>query len=93
MRVLTRSPEKAAPLREAGAEVFEGDMGDVKSLRAASRGVEAVFLLVPAFVESPEDGIRYGKSAIDAAREADVEVLVWNTGGIIPGGAYGEPGL
>ena len=93
VRVLTRNPEKAAPLQEVGAEIFEGDMGDVESLRAASEGVEAVFLLVPAFVESPEDGIRYGKNAIDAAREAGIEILAWNTGGTIPSEPTGNPGF
>ena len=90
---MTRSPEKAAPLREAGAEVFEGDMGDAESLRTASEGVEAVALLVPFFVQSPEDGIRYGKNAIDAAREAGVEILVWNTSGTIPPEKTGNPGF
>lgn len=93
VRVLTRSPENAAPLRKAGAEVFEGDMNDREILQEASEGVEAVSLLIPAFVESPEDGIRYGENAIDAARDAGVEILVWNTGGIIPPEKTGNPGF
>lgn len=93
VRVVTRSPKKAAGLEEAGAEIFEGDMGDEESLRTASEGVDAVSLLVPFFVESPEDGIRYGKNAVDAAREAGVEVLVWNTSGIIPPERTGNPGF
>ncbi len=93
VRVLTRDPEKAGWLKNLGAEVFEGNMGDVESLRTASEGMEAVFLLVPFFVDSPEDGIRYGKNAVDAAREAGVEVLVWNTSGTIPPERTGNPGF
>ena len=93
VRVLARSPEKAGWLEEAGAEVFEGDMGDAENLRAASEGMDAVALLVPFFVRSPEDGIRYGKNAIDAAREAGVEILAWNTSGTIPPGRTGNPGF
>lgn len=93
VRVLTRNPENARALQDAGAEVFEGDMVDTESLRAASEGMDAVSLLVPFFVESPEAGIRYGKNAIDAAREAGVEVLAWNTSGTIPPEPTGNPGF
>lgn len=93
VRVLTRNVENARALRDAGAEVFEGDMGDPESLRAASEGMEAASLLVPFFVESPEAGIRYGKNAIDAARQAGVEILAWNTSGTIPPEPTGNPGF
>ena len=93
VRVLTRKPEGAKALANAGAEILEGDLGDPESLRSASEGVDAVFLLVPFFTENPTDGGRYGKNAIDAAKEAGVKLLVWNASGEIPPGRSGNPGF
>ena len=93
VRVLTRRPEGAKALSNAGAEIIEGDLGDPESLRKANEGVEAVFLLVPFFTENPTDGGRYGKNAIDAAKEAGAKLLVWNASGEIPPGRSGNPGF
>lgn len=85
VRVLTRTPAKAAALAALGAEVAVGDMADPDDLRAASAGIDKVFLLVPFFVRDPADTVRYGRNAIDAARAAGVRLVVWNpTGEILP---------
>lgn len=39
---LVRSPEKAAPLREAGCEVVEGDLSSEAAIRSGTRGSDAV---------------------------------------------------
>lgn len=96
VRAVTRDPgsEGAARLREWGAEeVVAADLGDPGSLRAASEGVDAVFLLVPFFNREADGGFGYGRNAIDAAREAGVRLLVWNTSGEIPPQETGNPGF
>lgn len=93
VRVLTRRPEGAASLAGLGAEVVAGDMGDPASLQRASEGMDAVSLLVPFFTENPTDGLRYGRNAVDAARAAGVELLVWNSSGDIPPARSGNPGF
>ncbi|MEM8529966.1 MAG: NmrA family NAD(P)-binding protein [Chloroflexota bacterium] len=89
--VLTRHPEKAADLRDAGAKIVIGDLSDPASLRAASQGMDGVALLIPAFLENPLEAAMYGRSAIDAAQEAGVGLIVWNTSAILPETRTGNP--
>ena len=42
VRAMTRDPARASALRAAGADVVRGDLRDIESLRAATRGVRAV---------------------------------------------------
>jgi len=95
VRAVTRDlgSEGAGRLRDAGAEVVAGDLGDAGSLRAASEGVDAVFLLVPFFNREPDGGFGYGRNAIDAAKEAGARLLVWNASGEIPPQETGNPGF
>ena len=89
VRVLTRNPAKAGDLRELGAEVVAGDFNDPESLRAASAGMDGVFLLVP-FLDPQAD---YGRAAIDAAGAAGVRLVVWNPTGTVLPERTGNPGL
>lgn len=91
-RVVTRNAEKAAPLAAAGAEVVVADMGDAERLADVSRGMDAVSLLVPFFI-NPADAPTFGRNAIDAARTAGVRLLVWNTSGPMPPERTGDPGI
>ena len=93
VRVVTRDPGKAGDLERAGAEVLEGDMADLERLKEVSAGVDAVFLLIPFFTQGPTDGVTYGKNAIDAAKAAGVDLLVWNTSGEIPPQRSGNSGF
>jgi len=79
--VLTRSHDKAAKLQEAGAIPVIADLADFDRLRAASAEVDAVAFLLPAFLDNPDDGIRFGQHAIDAASQAGVTMFAWNTSG------------
>ena len=45
VRVLARTPAKAAALQDAGAEVREGDLGVPASLQGIAEGIDAVFHL------------------------------------------------
>jgi uncharacterized protein YbjT (DUF2867 family) len=89
VRVVTRDPAKATDLTDLGAEVVAADLGDPAALRAASEGMDGVFLLVPFFDPRPE----YGRNAVDAAKAAGVRLIVWNpTGAVLPV-RTGNPGL
>jgi uncharacterized protein YbjT (DUF2867 family) len=72
---------KCDPLRQLGATLVEADMGDLDSLRRASAGMDAVALMIPAFIPNPMDYPRYASNAIQAAQEAGVGLIVYNTGG------------
>lgn len=71
VRALTRDPhsDAAQQLRDRGAEVVKGDLGDRASLRAAVKGAYGVF----GVATRPE----YGRNLVNAAAGADVEQLVF----------------
>lgn len=83
VRALVRAQEAQAVF-PPGVGVVVGDLGDPGSLRAAMSGVEKVFLL-----SSPHrDAVRWHCSAIDAARESGVGLLVRSS---ILGADLGSP--
>lgn len=79
--VVTRNPDKAIDLQDAGAVLVPADLGDFDALCAANSAVDSVAFLLPAFLDNPDDGLRFGQHAIDAASKAGVEMFVWNTSG------------
>lgn len=89
--VLTRNPERAAGLQQAGAQIVQADMSDAASLRAASEGMDVVALLIPFFLADPRDAPQLARNAIDAAREAGVKLIVYNTSGPTPTEFTGDP--
>lgn len=90
---LTRDPqtEKAAPLREAGATVVAGDMADRASLIAASEGMDGVAFMIPAFIDNPMNYPVFAQNAIEAAKEAGVKLIVWNSSGPMLAERIGNP--
>jgi uncharacterized protein YbjT (DUF2867 family) len=71
VRALARMGESADSL-SPGAEIVTGDLADPGSLVTAMAGIEKVFLL-----SSPHpDATRWHRNAIDAARRAQVQLLV-----------------
>ena len=83
IRVLTRNPDHAEPLREAGAEIAVGELGDPASLEAASNGADKVFFHVPLGFDI-DVGIAYGRNAIDAAISAGIGLFVYDTSFPVP---------
>jgi uncharacterized protein YbjT (DUF2867 family) len=81
VRALTRDPLTAD--LPAGAERVAGDLSDPASLRAAFAGVSAVFLLavVPGFAPA----------FLEAAREAGVGRVVFQSSGAVDDGAAQQP--
>ena len=90
---LTHSPDKVEALQRAGARVVVADMANADQLRQASAGMDAVALLVPFFLANPADGVTYAKNAIDAARQAGVKLIVWNTSGFLLPERIGNPAM
>lgn len=88
--ILTRNPEKAADWVARGAQLITGDMGDPAILRAASEQVDAVSVMIPAFVPDPTQAPVYARNAIDAANAAG-KFLVYNTSGPIIRERTGDP--
>jgi len=80
VRALTRNPHSAAAqkLRSRGAEVVHGELADRATLRAALRGVDAVFG-VTSFWEHFEKEPEHGRNLINAVAGADVEHFVFSS--------------
>ena len=80
VRCLTRNPDsdKATALKQAGAEVVQGDLEDVSSLRAALEGCYGVFG-VTNFWEHFDKEQQQGKNLVDAVHTAGVEHFVFST--------------
>lgn len=74
---------EAGALRAAGAEAVVADFEDPDSLKRANERAGRVFLVLPLGLGS-ETTRRYGRNAIDAARSAGVELMVFNTSTRIP---------
>jgi uncharacterized protein YbjT (DUF2867 family) len=81
VRALSRDPaaDTVRPLRSAGVEVVRGDLGDPDSLRAASAGISALFLVTNYWVLGGEREYRYGRNAVDAAVAAGVTHIVYSS--------------
>jgi uncharacterized protein YbjT (DUF2867 family) len=69
VRAFTRSGEKAK--FDGDVEIVEGDFDDKESIRRALQGMSKMFLLSPAI-----DLERHDANAIDAAKEAGVQLVV-----------------
>lgn len=91
VRALVRDVHKNHALREVGAEVVQGNLDDSESLRAANRGVQRVFLMLP--FSGGGNPLDSAGNALRAAREAGVELLVLNTSGQTPREPTGLPML
>lgn len=81
VRVLTRHPEKASHLTEAGAEVVQGDLTNPSDLQAALRGVHGVFAMSTPFEAGMEAEVRQGMMLADAAKRAGVAHYVYTSVG------------
>jgi uncharacterized protein YbjT (DUF2867 family) len=81
--VLSRS-HTAAQLFSSAAHVAVGDLDDPASLQAASRNMDAVVFMLPAFLAKPENALSYAAAAANAAAAAGARLLVWNTSGRYP---------
>ena len=84
VRILTRTPEKAAELGQLGAEVVRGDLRDQASLTRACRGASAVLAAAHSVMGNGAEASRYvddqgHRWLIDAARAAGVQRFVYTS--------------
>jgi uncharacterized protein YbjT (DUF2867 family) len=85
VRALTRDADRALHWAERGAEIAVADLGEPETLAAAHEGVDSVVLQLPLQYDFALHEA-YGRNAIDAARAAGVQLLVFNTSAhVIPG--------
>jgi len=81
VRVMTRHPEKAASLTQAGAEIVQGDLTDQANLQMALRGVYGVFAMSTPFEAGMEAEVRQGIMLADAAKQAGIAHYVYTSVG------------
>lgn len=63
-----------------GVNIVRGDLADADRVGLACLAVDAVALTLP-LNAGPEQILRYGRNMVDAALEAEVKLLVFNTSG------------
>lgn len=91
VRVMLRHPDKAESLKTMGAEVVQGDLGDLPSVLQANRGIKAVFIMLP--FGSGGNPVQMFQNALQAAKEAGVGYIVFNISGQTPKEPTGLPML
>lgn len=84
VRAMTRTPAKAEPLRQLGADVVQGDLRDGESLRRACDGVDKVLAAAHSLLGRGAEASRYvdeigHKQLIDVAKAAGVQHLVYTS--------------
>jgi uncharacterized protein YbjT (DUF2867 family) len=89
VNVIVRHPERAGSLKAKGANIFQGDLGNLDSLGAANEGVDAVFLMLP--FGGGGNPVEYAHNAIKAAKNAGVKFVVFNVSGQTPDELTGMP--
>jgi uncharacterized protein YbjT (DUF2867 family) len=81
-RAITRDPSKdqAKALAERGAEVVAADIDDVESLKKAFQGAHGVYAVTNFWEHfSPERELTQAANMAEAAKEADLEHVIWST--------------
>ncbi len=89
VRLFVRDSAKVTGLVGQGAEVVQGDYGDIVAIRQAMTGQDGLFMLLPFFGPNED----HARNLIDTARGAGVRRVVWNATGGIPPSATGAPGV
>lgn len=82
---LLRQPESLGELAELGVLAVRGDADDRASLDAASRGMDRVVFHLP-LVFDRDTGLRWARNILESAKAAGVELVIFNTGSIVPDG-------
>ncbi|WP_042160828.1 SDR family oxidoreductase [Paenibacillus gorillae] len=83
VHAFARTAEKAEQLRSRGIQAQQGDLNDYESLLKAHQHADIVYLQLPVDYR-PEAVKQYLKNAINAAKSAQIELLVLNTNVFVP---------
>lgn len=81
VRAFTRHPEKAEHLKTLGVEVVQGDLTDEASVKRALQGIKRMFLVTTPYEAGTDIETKQGISAVEAAKEAGLEHLVYSSVG------------
>ena len=81
VRVMSRTPEKAAGLAHAGAEVVQGNLTNPSDVQAALQGAQGVFAMSTPFEAGMEAEVRQGIMLADAAKQAGIAHYVYTSVG------------
>jgi uncharacterized protein YbjT (DUF2867 family) len=84
VRVMTRTPEKAAALQKLGAEVVQGDLRDTESLRKACQNADKVLAAAHSIFGHGDEASKYvdlqgHEQLIDIARTTGVNQFVYTS--------------
>jgi NADH dehydrogenase len=84
VRVMTRTPQKAVELQEAGAEIVQGDLRDRASLARACQGAQMVLAAAHSVMGNGSEASRYvddqgHRWLIDEAQKAGVQRFVYTS--------------
>lgn len=82
VRAITRDPqsEKARELAALGAEVIEGNIDDLESIRKAFEGAYGAYLVTFFWHHmSPEKELAEAKTLAQAVKDAGVQHVIWST--------------
>jgi len=81
VRVMSRTPEKAAALARAGAEVVQGNLTNPSDVQAALQGADGVFAMSTPFEAGMEAEVHQGILLADAAKQAGIAHYVYTSVG------------
>lgn len=81
VRGLTRKPEgtPANTLRQAGIELYSGNMEDPDSVKRAASGCDVAYIMATPFDKGPEYETTIATTAMDAVRAAGVPYIVYSS--------------
>lgn len=84
VRAMTRTPAKAEALRQLGAEVVPGDLGDAAALCRACAGMDSVLAAAHSILGRGAAASKYidalgHKQLIDVAKSAGVQQFVYTS--------------
>ncbi|WP_145325488.1 SDR family oxidoreductase [Paenibacillus xylanexedens] len=83
VRTITRHEKNVTALKEQGIEAFVGDLSVLETLNDVNSGVDKVFLNMP--IEYDTVLLKQQiTNAVEAARQANVKLIVVNSNGFLP---------
>ncbi len=83
VRTLTRQEKNVATLKEQGIEAFVGDLSVLETLHEANSNVDKIFLNMP--IEYDTELMKQQiTNAVQAAQQANVQLIVVNSNGFLP---------
>ena len=81
VRAFTRTPESPAALalKTAGAEVVQGDLGEIASVERAAKGMDVAYIVATPFQHGPAAETRFATTGVDGARAGGVPYIVYSS--------------